>query len=132
MASVGNANRGACLRRALPFSKYDPNRPPQQTREGATQGAQRRIMVLRVVNPLVFAYTALGFGFIVYWSARKWTPHPLAFTLLSGGTAIAGYALGRLWAYRARSPGYQAAWILALLATVGGFAVMGLWLLQHW
>ncbi len=120
------------MQSALPFSKFDPHRPATKDAEASTPSGARRIMILRWVNPLVFAYTAMGFGFIVYWSARKWTPHPLAFTLLSGGTAVSGYALGRFWLIRGQSRLHTIAWATSLLATVTGFALMAAWLLSHW
>ncbi|MES2154091.1 MAG: hypothetical protein V4510_03060 [bacterium] len=116
----------------MPFSKFDPNRPVERSPEASTPAGARRILVLRWVNPLVFAYTALGFGFIVYWMARKWTPHPLAFASLTGGTAIAGYLLGRVWMKRAEGRAWFWAWVAALFSTVAGFVLMGLWLLRGW
>lgn len=52
------------------FSKFDPNRPVEPTPEAANPSAARRARILRWVNWIVLAYTAIGFGFIVYWLAK--------------------------------------------------------------
>ncbi len=122
----------AASQSTLPFSKFDPNRPAQEAPQATTPSGARRVLVLQWVNPLVFAYTAFGFAFIVYLMARKWTPHPVAFSALTGGTAIAGYMVGRLWAMRGLSRAYGIAWIAACACTLSGFALMGCWLLLGW
>jgi hypothetical protein len=53
------------------FSKFDPNRPIEATPKASTPAGARRIRILRWVNWIVLAYTALGFGLIVYWIAKK-------------------------------------------------------------
>jgi hypothetical protein len=61
-------------RRARPvagFSKFDPNRPAEAAPAASTPAAARRARILRWVNWIVLAYTALGFGLIVYWLVRK-------------------------------------------------------------
>jgi hypothetical protein len=55
----------------VPFSKFDPNRPVEVTPEASTPSAARRMRILRWVNWIVLAYTALGFGLIVYWLAKS-------------------------------------------------------------
>jgi hypothetical protein len=57
----------------VPFSKFDPNRPVEATPEASTPSGARRIRILRWVNWIVLAYTALGFGLIVYWLAKSHT-----------------------------------------------------------
>jgi hypothetical protein len=52
------------------FSKFDPNRPVAAQPEAANPSAARRMRILRWVNWIVLAYTAIGFGFIVYWVAK--------------------------------------------------------------
>ncbi len=54
----------------LPFSKFDPNRPVEDSPEAKTPSGARRILILRWVVWIVYAYTALGFGFIMYWLFR--------------------------------------------------------------
>lgn len=51
----------------MPFSKFEPNRPVSLAPEGSTPAAGRRARILRWVNWIVMAYTALGFGLMVYW-----------------------------------------------------------------
>jgi hypothetical protein len=52
------------------FSKYDPNRPVDEPGKATTPGGARRALILRWVNWITLLYTALGFGFIVYWIAK--------------------------------------------------------------
>jgi hypothetical protein len=52
------------------WSKFDPNRPVAAQPEAANPSAARRMRILRWVNWIVLAYTAIGFGFIVYWVAK--------------------------------------------------------------
>jgi hypothetical protein len=56
---------------AVAFSKYEPNRPAVKDSEGSTPAALRRARILRWVTWVAWAYTAVGFGFIVYWIAKK-------------------------------------------------------------
>lgn len=53
----------------MAWSKFDPNHP-EEAPTAATPAAARRARILKWVNWIVLAYTALGFGFIVYWLAR--------------------------------------------------------------
>lgn len=48
----------------MAFSKFDPHRAEE--REASTSG-DRRAMVLKWGWWISVVYTAIGFGFIVYW-----------------------------------------------------------------
>jgi hypothetical protein len=55
----------------MAFSKYEPHRPPEgDALDASTPQAERRARFLRWANWIVLAYTALGFGFLVYWLVR--------------------------------------------------------------
>ncbi|HUR25510.1 MAG TPA: hypothetical protein VM327_05800 [Candidatus Thermoplasmatota archaeon] len=55
----------------MAFSKFDPHRPAENDALAAsTPGAARKAAFLRWANWIVLIYTAIGFGFIVYWLLR--------------------------------------------------------------
>lgn len=54
----------------MAWSKFDPDRPAGPEPEAANPSAARRVRLLRWANWIVLAYTAVGFGFIVYWLVR--------------------------------------------------------------
>lgn len=58
---------GSSVGAIVPFSKFDPYREVEDAEEGTTPGATRKARFLRWAIWIVWAYTALGFGFIVYW-----------------------------------------------------------------
>jgi len=60
----------AGLDTSVPFSKFEPHRPPEDPLAPTTPGAARRARLLRWVNWIVLLYTALGFGFIAYWLVK--------------------------------------------------------------
>ena len=67
----GDVFSGGRRGRGVAFSKFDPHREPSAGNAyGATTPAgARRARILRWVSRVVLAYTALGFGLIVYWLA---------------------------------------------------------------
>lgn len=54
----------------MPFSKFEPNRPVERSREGTTASADRRAKLLRWGNLILFFMTVLGFGLMAYWISK--------------------------------------------------------------
>ncbi len=53
------------------FSKFDPHAPQadEDEEEFSSEGARRRALLLRWGWAISMIYTAIGFGFILYWIA---------------------------------------------------------------
>ncbi len=53
----------------MAFSKFDPHRPEPEPARGLAgkTSAERRALVLKYGWLISVIYTAVGFGFIVYW-----------------------------------------------------------------
>ena len=55
----------------MPFSKYDPHRPVEETPEASDPSAARRVWILRWAWRIAWGYTVLGFAFLLWWILRK-------------------------------------------------------------